>query len=454
MQKLDLLSHLLSNLTQALVVCGPKGIGKTTLLSVLQERNTKSWRYCLIQANADLSFEAVLQQFTQALVSPSGQSLSMVLAQYRGGHKQVVLIIDNAGELVPGLMTAIMQYAAANPVLRVIFALTHDELQVKRGSDRVVDDCHIIEIPTLSEQQCGDFLRHLSTKPALNLSFQAISENMIASIYRETHGVPGRVIAEISAASGAKQVGKMKWMLPVVIVAAGAIAVGAQWLALSNSKEAITVVVAEQTAEDSKIPPLQTGSPIMDMLPSAEPVIQSPENEENTEEPSVNPNAGLQEDVILSSVQPKLPAASPEQPQQVQSSKMPASAEPFMRHNLETIDLPTRPVVVAAVLEPQVSEMLTPPQLASEQSSAPLAHHFTLQLMVLSKQDSINSMIKKYPAMTSGFRTIELVTNGKQRFVVEYGSYPDAASANKAKRLLPAEFRNALVRKMSPIKHR
>jgi len=229
-QKLDLLIHLLSNLTQALVVCGPEGIGKTTLLKILQERKTESWRYCLIQGNADVSFEAIQGQLFKAQSSKS--------VQYAGQYKQVVLVIDNAGELVPGLIAAIIQYAAANPVLRVIFALTHDELQVKRGSDRAIDDCHIVEIPPLSEKQCGDFLQHLSTKPYANLSFKAIGDNMIAHIYRETHGVPGRIIAEISGlSSGAKPGGKLKWILVLAVAAAIVIALGVQWLISSKNND-------------------------------------------------------------------------------------------------------------------------------------------------------------------------------------------------------------------------
>lgn len=504
MQKLDLLSHLLSNLTQALVVCGPEGIGKTTLLNVLQERNTELWRYCLMQGNAELSFEAILQQLTKALVSQSGQSLSMALAQYQGQHKQVALIIDNAGELVPGLITAIMQYAAAHSILRVILALTHDELQVKRGSDRAIDDCHVVEIPTLSEKQCGDFLRYLSTKPVLNLSFKAINENMIAHIYRETHGVPGRIIAEISGASGAKQGGKMKWMLPLIVVTACAIAVGVQWLASSNNKEVMALVAVEQTAGNIEMPASQPEPPIMLTLPPAQPVIQPQEqlmsaNEENEEESSVEANVSSDEQqpvtsaektegasdalrslppgvalspdlssmdrgnaarlpgvvaVMQSSAHPKSPVASPDQPQQVQLSKTVSGVKPFMPNNLETIQIPAKPVAVAAVLEPRVSEASMPQQLASEESLVPTANNFTLQLMVLSKQASANSMLKKYPTMTSGFRIIKSLANGKEMFIIEYGSYSDAASANKAKQSLPFEFRNALVKKMSSIKHR
>ena len=58
-----------------------------------------------------------------------------------------------------------LTYAAKNPVLRVVFVLTHDDLDVKITSDSAIDDCHLIEIPSLSEKQCGDFLQYLATKP-------------------------------------------------------------------------------------------------------------------------------------------------------------------------------------------------------------------------------------------------------------------------------------------------
>jgi septal ring-binding cell division protein DamX len=67
--------------------------------------------------------------------------------------------------------------------------------------------------------------------------------------------------------------------------------------------------------------------------------------------------------------------------------------------------------------------------------------------MVLSKQASVNSMLKKYPAMAAGVRTIKVLANGQEKFVLEYGSYPDAASASKAIQSLPAEFHNAMVKK-------
>jgi DamX protein len=578
-QKLDLLIHLLSNLPQALAVCGPEGIGKTTLLKVLQERKTESWRYCLMQGDADLSFEAVQGQLAQAIgQGKSGQSLSMALGQYESQHKQVVLIVDNAGELVPGLIAAVIQYAAANPVLKVIFALTHDELQVKRGSDRVIDDCHIVEIPPLSEKQCGDFLQYLSTKPYANLSFKAIGENMIAHIYRETHGVPGRIIAEITGLSGAKQDGKLKWILGLSGAAAMATAFAVHWWASSSqsNKEIPPPASVERKADNIEIVPPQPEAQIRLTLPPAQPGIQPqvqsvPINEESeaknpVEPPSVEVNAHKDDqqtaistakseldspavvkpvDALPSSIAPAAPKApvlgappsatmpleaSPEKPKlseltkagndvepsgtespeiKPQPSQISAegvdrkpsnkqadvspqkmaerlwaareklkqaellgkavnSAEPSA-NNLELIQIPQKPAEVAPVPVERSTETTAPlpakpigslpiatlpPPQAVEESQVQPASNFTLQLMVLSKQSSVDDILKKYPAMEPDIRVINVVVNGKEKFILEYGSYSDTVSANQARQSLPFEFRRALVRKLSPAKHR
>ena len=586
MQKLDLLIHLLSNLPQALVVCGPEGIGKTTLLDVLQQRKTDSWWYCLIQGNAGLSFEAIHGQLTQCIKQ----------------DKQIVLIVDNAGELVPGLISAIIQYAAANPVLRVVFALTHDELQVKRGSDRVVDDCHIVEIPPLSERQCGDFLQHLSTKPYANLSFKVINENMIAHIYRGTHGVPGRIVTKISGSSVDKPAGKLKWLFAVV--AAIAIVFGVQWLTSSahrpaapgialppalmqsskNSDEEVIAPAAEQKTdtstplsagirqqEQSVLAPSGVEVPLNEAKDALEPsveanthggdqqlvtpvakpevastiVIKQPENKPadgaqqkitepletmqekpkqpglsktdyNGDQPTLeklahkpnpvnavgvaqkpnNKQSVVTQQKIAEPLNPEKSAHKPnpinavedeskpdneqsdfaqqkiaeplvtslEKPKQEELSKTVNSVEPFTPNKLETNQISQKPVEIAAVPNRTVIEAeplhqvepgrigslpiaTLPPSLAVEGSLARSDNNFTLQLMVLSKHSSADDMLKKYPALEPDIRIIKTRAKGKEKFILEYGLYPDAASANKAMQSLPFEFHNALVRK-------
>lgn len=102
-------------------------------------------------------------------------------------------------------------------------------------------------------------------------------------------------------------------------------------------------------------------------------------------------------------------------------------------------------------LQKPVEAVATTQQAEAEEL---LASTFTLQLMVLSKQESVDAILNKYPSIKSGIRVITAMANGQQKFILEYGSYPDNASANKVRQSLPAEFRKALVRKTSSTKHR
>jgi DamX protein len=196
-QKLDLLNHLITNLQQSLVVCGPEGIGKTTLLERLIASKSDSWIVFSINATAQLSFELaqadLLQHIHQSDHAFVGQDIDQILTRAEKNNLKIVFIIDDAGLLVPGLINSLCQFASTYPVLRIIFALTADELHVKNSSDKVVDDCHFIEIPALTEQQCGEFLKNLSSKPGALVSTENLNSEMIGKLYRETHGIPGKI---------------------------------------------------------------------------------------------------------------------------------------------------------------------------------------------------------------------------------------------------------------------
>ncbi|MFZ2170448.1 MAG: ATP-binding protein, partial [Methylococcaceae bacterium] len=237
-QKLELLIHLLSNSRQPLIVCGPEGIGKTKFLKVLQQHQVESWLYCLLQGNADLGFEEIQECIAQTIRQDKSnkpvQGLPGVFTRLENRHKKMILMIDDAGYLVPGLINTIIEYAAENSFLSVIFALTHDDLYVKNESDSAVDDCHFIEIPPLSERQCGEFLLHLATQAKNQVPFAAINDDMIASIYQETQGIPGRITAKLP---GAVVTQRNENSLPILVGAVAGlvvIAFGVQWYSTSE----------------------------------------------------------------------------------------------------------------------------------------------------------------------------------------------------------------------------
>ena len=125
---------------------------------------------------------------------------------------------------------------------------------------------------------------------------------MIAHIYRETHGVPGRIIAEVSGlSSGAKQGGKLKWILVLAVAAAIAIALGVQWLISSknNAKKVIAPAAVEQKANNTRSCSATAG--VSDNAPAAAcsasylPQQQSvPANEANEAKDALEPSGRSQ----------------------------------------------------------------------------------------------------------------------------------------------------------------
>jgi DamX protein len=237
-RKLDLIIHLISNSRQSLVICGPEGIGKSTLLKILQERNVESWLYCLVQGNAGLSFEKIHEQTARVIKHDfSGQQAQTLSGEFRlleSQRKKIVLMIDNAGHLAPGLINTIIEYAVINPVLRIVFVLTHDDLDVKNSSDSAIDACHLIEIPPLSKKQCGEFLQFLATKPRSQAAFNEISDNMIEAVYQETQGIPGRITTKIPGFEGAKQSDNSLRLLVSAVAVLVVLTLGIQWFSASK----------------------------------------------------------------------------------------------------------------------------------------------------------------------------------------------------------------------------
>ncbi|WP_262966647.1 ATP-binding protein [Methylobacter psychrophilus] len=257
-QKLELVIHLLSNSNQALVVCGPSGIGKSTLLSVLQERKLDSWLYCPILGNTTLSIEKIHEHIVSVITDnksrQKNQSLSGAFALLENQHKKIILIIDEAGYLKPGLINTLISYVKEQPALHVIFVLTHDDLSIKNSSDSAIDDCHLIEIPPLSEKQCGDFLQYLAIKPRSPIAFNDISDAMIENVYLETHGIPGRIIGNLPGLKNTGENNNSLWILIAGVLGLIILALGIQWFSSSeyNSKPLLATPSNTQESVDIK----------------------------------------------------------------------------------------------------------------------------------------------------------------------------------------------------------
>ena len=198
-QKYDLLNHLINNLQQSLVICGPEGIGKTTLLEYLLQNKPDTWLVYSLKGSAQLGIDRVKAELIQFIqrshFGTTGQAVDDILSAAEIQNQKFVFIIDDAGLLPPGVIDSLCEFASAHASLRLIFALTPDELHIKNSSDKAVSDCHFIDLPPLTELQCGGFLRRLAGKSGAALPVDEISSPMIKNIYRESHGIPGKIIS-------------------------------------------------------------------------------------------------------------------------------------------------------------------------------------------------------------------------------------------------------------------
>ncbi len=225
-QKLHLLIHLITNLKQSLVICGPNGIGKTVLIDELTKCDKDILSLVCIQGTSDLSFDDFQYQLVRLLENQlnfdaENQDISDVLSMLDKNNQKVVVVFDDAGQLMPGLIDTLIEFASENRCLKIVFSLTLDDIQFKKSSDRRIDDCHFIDIPPLTEKQCGVFLKSLSARPGVNLEFNNINEQLIEKIYKKTNGVPGEIIYEVSKDNNFNIISleKYKWIGLALIAA-------------------------------------------------------------------------------------------------------------------------------------------------------------------------------------------------------------------------------------------
>jgi DamX protein len=211
-QKFELLQHLIPNLKQHLIVSGASGIGKTFLLDQLYDLNSDAWQCCFVQGSSELSFETIEAQLTKAMLRNKHASLESALHNFAEQHKKIVLIIDDAGLLVSGLMTTLIDYAATQNVIKLLFSLTPDARNAHRQTDKALNDCYLLEIPPLSKNQSAFFLRQLAAKPRTYGSLQ-IDEKLVDKIYHDSQGIPAKIIADFTKLSRQEKNDYTKWLV-------------------------------------------------------------------------------------------------------------------------------------------------------------------------------------------------------------------------------------------------
>jgi DamX protein len=444
-EKLELLNHLVTNLAHAIVICGPEGIGKTRLLKHFQDTIMETWMFCCVQGDSAINLEKVQELLAETIAKNmpdvKATAFEKIFDRMAGWNLRIILVIDDAGKLAPGVVEKIIAFSYDKPVIRVVFALTHSELYLKNGTDPAIEDCYQIEIPPLTQQQCGEFLEYLSTLHKPRIQFSTINENWVAALYRQTHGIPGNILAQLPKDDKRNKADYSKLILIGAVLGLIAIALGVQWW--SNKQ-----TIAENKRKLEPETQQALAKPTASTLAQPEPVPQPQ---------TVNLDASLtmsKPTVIRNDVIDK-----PSQIENNQDYEVDRTERPEPAHSLSN-EILVQPQIGE---QGQSAEKTADVGLMQAATPAPVdegerwligqpAENVTLQLMALSNEQTIIEVMQRHQALSQNLKYLKTKTrSGRDRFVLLYGSYADPGQAKNESTLLPKELQKYWMRKISAI---
>jgi DamX protein len=483
-QKLDLLVHLLTNLQQSLIVCGPEGIGKTTLLHTFAENHRDTWPICMLPGSRAVSFESVVGELSRSL-NLSNASVNFDLSSLRAfcDKQKVVLIIDDAGELVPGLIGELIDFADSLTGLRLVLAMNNDELQDKAAADSAIDACHFIELPPLNQQQCREYLQNLSAQPGSPLSLSAITDALVEDMYLQTHGVPGKLEAELPKYKEYQhrhgRVGLWIGIIMVVAVAGFAVKTfmpAAFWSGVVSETATGPAQLPNESLATAPQPALEQTVQVRDSIaPAGELLPESMLGQnlnikanlpEVPEEQVIAESEALQEPASETIPVPPIESGEAGKPTDIAVglSTAPAVTEAPQpedkQEDLKATEI--QPTIAAKPVEKSVPAAVQKPDLpktANTESGdgdhdwimAQPANNYTVQVMVLSSKASVRRFLGKYADYRDDLKYYPIGKEGREKYVIIYGSFASSIEALNNKSDMPGEFNSGLVKRFKQV---
>jgi DamX protein len=458
-----------------IIVCGPNGIGKTTLLESLVNSRKDQWDICRLSGASTFNYETVIIDLCHFLnLSDTRNSFDIASLNAYCERQKVILIIDDAGLLAPGLIDALVGLSESISGLRLVFAMTYDEFHIKVVTDKALEDSHSIELPALTEKQCGEYLQNLSAQPGALLALKEVTESLVTAIYRETHGIPGRILAEIPKLNqyqkrSNSRIGLwisvafivliagwfMKTLTPPNILNKNSPQTGAEQqiiipIALPKASVPDKVEVEKPVSAEQSTAPAPVQNPVLTKMPEEEKpslAITSVEPASAVSNPPKAKNNDESSEILITKPTTQKPGALPS--------------------NIKAAEPVAKPEVPAVIPQPSTSPPLQPIKKSSEPKTeteagadgnvdwilAQPAENYTLQVMVLSTKAAAQRFLKKYPEYSDRLKYYVINKSTQQKFVLIYGTFASSAEAKNSKADLPAEFKYSLEKRFKLIQN-
>lgn len=207
-QRLGTLQHLTQFGNELMIVTGPKGSGKTTMLHQFIAISPKLWKYAHIEAKDGLDERKILQQiFRQMGMEFRGATHNDLLEQMKTEFELLqrkgiycVMLINDADQLPITAIDKVMEMASListvnKPLLRIILFGT-DEI-TKKLSDPLLEKNsslpqRTMDLPPFTEDQTTQYVMGRLAM-AHYLSTDLFTPAVLHKMYAESYGWPARI---------------------------------------------------------------------------------------------------------------------------------------------------------------------------------------------------------------------------------------------------------------------
>ncbi len=208
-KRLDILLHLTQYGNELLMVTGPEGSGKSTLIHQFLKKAPPNWKVCSLNAHSKLDEEQLLYRVCHSFnlpvetgtVSAITASIKRQLDQLLASTKTVVIAIDDAHLLSNDCLVLLTEFAKIkNPhsgALMRIILFAEPQIKIQFASIELENKpkypIRKIDLPPFDEQHTGELIRHRTRTAGLEAD-STFTEATIGKIYKQSEGTPGNIV--------------------------------------------------------------------------------------------------------------------------------------------------------------------------------------------------------------------------------------------------------------------
>ena len=165
MQRLDLLTHLTQFGESVVVVTGPPGSGKSTLMSRFVDQANSQWQLCLLDGN---EIEQMTVRLSQALRIDAAANESDLLSRWAArtdASQLLVVLVDNAEQLDQSAcnrLCGLLGQPQGERVRIILFGTPDIQQRVKQALEEraCARTTQMLEVPRLSAEDTSSYLMY------------------------------------------------------------------------------------------------------------------------------------------------------------------------------------------------------------------------------------------------------------------------------------------------------